>query len=140
MNHLNKIHGHRLRYSKKAKTVLVVDDFIELLKITEINLNSHGYIVITAKNGLDALNLLQAMPELPFALITDWNMPLLNGEQLIRGLVSAQIHVNHVIISSSMLIEEPQIQELKSLRHGLRIQHIQKPYAADRLIQLLEIP
>ncbi|MEM7348717.1 MAG: response regulator transcription factor [Chloroflexota bacterium] len=61
-------------------TILVVDDQPDLLESIELTLVSMGYHVLTANDGLDALNLLKN--EAVALIVADIAMPRLNGYQL----------------------------------------------------------
>ncbi len=66
----------------KSKTVLVVDDDVHIRRVIDITLTRSGYRVITASNGADGLKLVQSLQ--PDAVITDLNMPVLDGEALCK--------------------------------------------------------
>lgn len=62
-----------------SKRVLVVDDEPEILVIVAITLKQEGYLVQTASNGQEALELVAgAMPDL---ILLDMKMPIMNGWQ-----------------------------------------------------------
>jgi len=65
------------------KTVLVIDDDAYILRVIELKLRKHGYGVITASNGEDGLNLIESSK--PDVVITDLNMPRMDGETLCRA-------------------------------------------------------
>jgi len=63
--------------------ILIVDDFVTMRRITRKFLTELGYTEIAeADDGLTALPLLKTQ-EIDF-LITDWNMPGMNGLELLR--------------------------------------------------------
>ncbi len=65
--------------------VLLVDDSPTMRRIIQNSLNKIGYDdLISAENGVDALEKLEAV-EVDM-VITDWNMPEMNGEQLVIKL------------------------------------------------------
>jgi CheY-like chemotaxis protein len=64
------------------KTVLVVDDEIEVLEVIQFALELRGYNVICANSESEALKLLENNSV--DALITDFYMPHGNGLELIR--------------------------------------------------------
>ena len=67
-----------------VKTILVVDDSFLIREVIRTILEAHGFAVIEANNGRDALTKLSSNP---LALvITDYNMPEMNGLELIRVL------------------------------------------------------
>ncbi len=57
--------------------ILVVDDEPDIVELLTFNLQAEGYEVITATNGLEALN--QARAALPDLIVLDLMMPELDG-------------------------------------------------------------
>src|SRR5438094_4387346 len=70
--------------STNNKTILVADDESHILNVVSLKLRNAGYIVVTARDGQEALELAQA--EHPDLLITDYHMPQLSGIELCRRL------------------------------------------------------
>ncbi len=65
--------------------VLFVDDSPTMRRIIQNSLNKIGYDdLIAAENGVDALEKLEGVDV--DLIITDWNMPEMNGEQLVIKL------------------------------------------------------
>ena len=66
------------------KTVLVVDDEVHIVYIVAIKLRNNGYEVISADNGAEALEL--ALREKPDIIVTDYQMPVMTGLELVEKL------------------------------------------------------
>lgn len=66
-----------------ALKILVVDDDRLSLRIMEKNLANKGYAVVTAENGVTAFERLEGDKDISL-VITDWNMPLMDGVELCR--------------------------------------------------------
>lgn len=66
------------------KTVLVVDDEIHIVHVVAIKLRNNGYEVVSADNGADALDL--ALTEKPDIIVTDYQMPIMTGLELVENL------------------------------------------------------
>ena len=64
--------------------ILIVEDDANILRQIEFNLRSHGYPVVTATSGIEALRLL--MLQKPCLLITDIMMPGMDGFELVDTL------------------------------------------------------
>ncbi|MEO6725921.1 MAG: response regulator [Blastocatellia bacterium] len=60
-----------------AHTILLVDDDNEFRTVMALALESFGYVVIEAADGMAALNVLQR--ERPDAILSDLHMPLMDG-------------------------------------------------------------
>ncbi|HLA28404.1 MAG TPA: response regulator [Syntrophales bacterium] len=65
---------------EKRKRVLVVDDEAPVRRVLELKLKNGGYDVLLADNGEDALKIIES--EKPDAVVTDINMPRMNGKEL----------------------------------------------------------
>lgn len=68
-----------------GKTVMVVDDFENTLNVIKFTLEQSGFKVITASSGQDALKLFKQKIK-PNIIITDLNMPNMNGFELIENI------------------------------------------------------
>ena len=64
--------------------ILVVDDEAHILHVVSLKLRNAGYEVITAADGEEALAL--ALEQQPDLLITDFQMPYMNGIELCTRL------------------------------------------------------
>jgi len=67
-----------------ANKVLVADDEIHIIHVVAIKLRNNGYEVIAANNGAEAYDL--ACREMPDIVVTDYQMPLMTGIELITKL------------------------------------------------------
>ncbi|MCK6387908.1 response regulator [Zoogloea sp.] len=67
-----------------AKTIFLVDDSTVMLMSVKQNLELAGFKVETAKDGLEALNRIKGGLK-PDLIITDINMPNMNGLDLIKN-------------------------------------------------------
>jgi DNA-binding NtrC family response regulator len=64
--------------------VLLVEDEVNMARTLAKILERKGYTVLTARNGREALDLLAAEPA--DVIVTDLNMPVMDGMQLLRAL------------------------------------------------------
>jgi two-component system chemotaxis response regulator CheY len=67
------------------QTVLVIDDSPTMRQIVAFTLANAGFHVVEAGNGQEALTKLGACPQ-PALVVTDLNMPGMDGLTLIRAL------------------------------------------------------
>ena len=67
-----------------GKRVLVVDDEIHIVHVVAIKLRNNGYEVISADNGAEAFEL--ACKEKPDIIVTDFQMPVMSGMELVEKL------------------------------------------------------
>ncbi len=112
--------------------VLVVDDSITVRRVTQRLLQREGYRVTLAADGLQALEKLQA--ELPTVVLSDIEMPRMDGFDLVRNIRSdARLSDLPVIMITSRIAE-------KHREHAreLGVDHyLGKPYAEDELLALI---
>ncbi|MET0422388.1 MAG: response regulator, partial [Actinoplanes sp.] len=66
--------------------ILVVDDDQDIASFVEFNLKMQGYEVMRAKDGQDALDLMET--QRPDLAVVDWMMPRMDGVELTRRLRS----------------------------------------------------
>ncbi|GGN44978.1 diguanylate cyclase (GGDEF)-like protein [Actinoplanes campanulatus] len=64
--------------------ILVVDDDQDIASFVEFNLKVHGFEVIRARDGQEALELLEQ--HRPALAVVDWMMPRMDGVELIRHM------------------------------------------------------
>jgi two-component system alkaline phosphatase synthesis response regulator PhoP len=67
-----------------GKRVLVVDDEVHIVHVVAIKLRNNGYEVISADNGEEAYEL--ACKEKPDIIVTDYQMPVMTGLELVEKL------------------------------------------------------
>jgi two-component system chemotaxis sensor kinase CheA len=68
-----------------APKVLVVEDSFTVRELQRSILEAGGYPVVTARDGRDALEVIEADPEIAL-VVTDLDMPRLNGLELTRAI------------------------------------------------------
>lgn len=69
--------------------ILLVDDDPAILRLLSKWLAPHDYEIVTAANGHEAANIISSDP--PQLVITDWNMPEMDGLQLCQWLRAQQL-------------------------------------------------
>jgi chemosensory pili system protein ChpA (sensor histidine kinase/response regulator) len=83
----------------QAPPVLVVDDDEDIRTLVCLVLGSEGYRAVPARDGVDALRILEETDR-PALILLDIMMPRMDGEQLIAALRSAGLaHIPVVIMS-----------------------------------------
>lgn len=66
------------------KTVLVVDDYSDFRKIISIVLKRHGYDIIEAADGYEAVE--KAVEKHPDMILLDLAMPVLDGIEAVKAI------------------------------------------------------
>ncbi len=67
-----------------AKKILVVDDERHIVRLVEVNLTRAGYDVVTAYDGVEALEAVKN--ETPDMIVLDVMMPRMDGFEVLRRL------------------------------------------------------
>ena len=116
--------------AKAQKRILVVDDEENTrLALTRL-LAREGYDVKTASNGSEALNQIRIQPvEL---IITDLNMPVMNGLSFLRELNREQPSSNVIMITAYGEVES----YLEALNLGA-FEYLNKPVKLDELKKVM---
>jgi two-component system chemotaxis response regulator CheY len=93
-----------------SQTILVVDDSPTVVKFVSYSLKSGGYKVVTACDGMDALEKMSNLQEDVALIITDLNMPNLDGYGLIEAVRQNQHHQQTpiIILSSEEGVDDRQ--------------------------------
>ncbi|MGL6111730.1 MAG: hybrid sensor histidine kinase/response regulator, partial [Rubrivivax sp.] len=116
----------------RAPLVLVVDDSLTVRRVTQRLLTREGYRVTLAKDGLDALDKLGE--ELPTVVLSDIEMPRMDGFDLVRNMRSdARLAGLPVIMITSRIA-----QKHRDYAAQLGVNHyLGKPYSEENLLALV---
>lgn len=90
--------------AQTTRTILVVDDAALMRRRMEASLSAYGYVVNTCADGQEAWNWLQTHPN-PALIITDIEMPNMDGFTLINRAREAGITIPIVVVSSRLAEE-----------------------------------
>jgi two-component system chemotaxis response regulator CheY len=108
--------------------ILVVDDCQTTRKLLSLYLKSKGYAVVTAENGLDAIEKLGT--DTINLVLTDLNMPYMDGLELIRTL-KADPNLSAIPIIMVTTEADPE-EKAKAMDAGAAAYMI-KPVTADKV-------
>jgi chemosensory pili system protein ChpA (sensor histidine kinase/response regulator) len=115
-----------------APLVMVVDDSLTVRRVTQRLLVREGYRVVTAKDGLDALERLGE--ERPAVLLSDIEMPRMDGFDLVRN-VRADPRLAGVPV---IMITSRIAQKHREHAAELGVDHyLGKPYSEEELLGLI---
>ncbi|SDS78857.1 response regulator [Microterricola viridarii] len=106
--------------------ILIADDDPQILRALQITLSAHGYDVVVARDGAEAIAL--AAAQRPELLVVDLGMPQLTGIQVIeavRGWSSAPI----LVVSG----RSDSADKVDALDAGAD-DYVTKPFAVDELL------
>ena len=115
--------------SKHKQVVLIADDSSTVRKFVTFSLASQSLEVVTAVDGMDALEKISQIPQVDL-IIVDLIMPNMDGFEFIEHVRGSELHRNvPIIILSSERGEE-------SKRRGIAVganAYIEKPFDAKNI-------
>lgn len=121
-----------MQAASQVPLVMVVDDSITVRRVSQRLLQREGYRVVTAADGLQALEQLQE--ELPCVVLSDIEMPRMDGFDLLRN-IRAQARLQHLPI---IMITSRMAQKHRDLAMELGVNHyLGKPYSDEELMGLV---
>jgi len=110
-----------------VKHILVVDDEEAVGYVFERYLAIKGYRVSVAYSGAQAIETFQR--EVPDLVITDYKMPGMNGDELLRRLRALQPGLPAIMISANPIEVGPTLNEVR---------FFPKPVSLETLVEHLE--
>ena len=117
---------------KRAPMVMVVDDSLTVRRVTQRLLVREGYRVVTAKDGLEALERLAE--ERPMVLLSDIEMPRMDGFDLLRNVRADARLVGLPVV----MITSRTAQKHRDYAEQLGVDHyLGKPYSEVELLGLV---
>ncbi|TWU51937.1 response regulator [Rubripirellula reticaptiva] len=114
---------------------LVVDDSRAIRRIVGTMMRNLGYEVHEAEHGVDALEKLEQI-ETPDVLLIDWNMPVMNGIDLIKA-VRAQDKYSDVAIM--MVTTETEMERMAQAFIAGANEYVMKPFDEATITEKLQI-
>jgi chemosensory pili system protein ChpA (sensor histidine kinase/response regulator) len=119
--------------SDEEATIMVVDDSITIRKVTTRFLERNNYKVVTAKDGVDALQKLQKV--VPDVLLLDIEMPRMDGYEL-----AAQIRKDEKLANIPIIMITSRTGDKhrnRAMELGVNC-YLGKPYNEDQLLERIE--
>ncbi|MBF0569430.1 MAG: response regulator [Candidatus Omnitrophica bacterium] len=108
--------------------ILIVDDEPRLLRVLRLGLPEHGFNVLTAANGQEALKIL--FDKHIDIVVTDMRMPVMDGVELIYEMERLGIRLPIVVTTAHADVDTA----VKTLKHGA-CDYIRKPFSVEELVQ-----
>jgi chemosensory pili system protein ChpA (sensor histidine kinase/response regulator) len=116
----------------RIPTIMVVDDSLTVRKITSRLLEREGFQVVTAKDGVDALEQLVDMK--PDVMLLDIEMPRMDGFDLARNVrADARLRDIPIIMITSRMADKHRNYAMEiGVNH-----YLGKPYQEEQLLELI---
>ena len=115
-----------------SKTIMTVDDSASVRQMVAFTLKNAGYQVIEASDGKDALSKLKGDVHM---VITDLNMPNMDGIALIKGI---RAQAAYKFIPVVMLTTESQAGKKQEGKDAGATGWIVKPFKPEQLLAVVQ--
>jgi two-component system chemotaxis response regulator CheY len=115
---------------------LVVDDSKTIRTIIRRILIGVGYEVLEAGDGAQAMEVLAADKSAIGLVLADWNMPVMNGLELVKEIRQDPELTSLKVI---MVTTETEMSQMASALEAGANEYIMKPFTKDILIEKLEL-
>ncbi len=116
-----------------SKTILTIDDSASIRQMVAMTLKSAGLNVLEAGNGLEGYN--QATTETVHAVITDLNMPVMNGLEFLKKFRQHPMGKGIPVI---LLTTESDEELKRQARESGATGWIVKPFKQDQLLAVVK--
>jgi two-component system chemotaxis response regulator CheY len=115
---------------------LVVDDSKTIRMIIRRVLIELGFEVCEAGNGIEAMKVLEKEKTAVSLVLADWNMPEMNGLELVKSL---RQNPEYASIKVIMVTTETEIGQMTSALEAGANEYVMKPFTKDILVEKLEL-
>ncbi len=115
---------------------LVVDDSRAVRMILARTLRELGYEVREAANGREALAVIEAENPAPSLVLADWNMPELDGLELLHQVRQRPELGSPVIV---MVTTETEVERMREALDAGADEYVMKPFTRDILVEKLRL-
>ena len=112
-----------------TETILIVEDEDLLLDMVQLLLETHGYTVLTAKDGLEAVKVYSQHAHEIALVISDMGLPVLSGESEFKKIKEINPSVKMILASGYF---EPDIKT--TLESAGVLGFLQKPYVIEEVL------
>jgi two-component system chemotaxis response regulator CheY len=136
MNHRLPGHSSTNEGGLMMSKALVVDDSKTIRMIMRRILIELGYEVCEAANGIEALKVVEADKTALALVLADWNMPEMNGLDLLKRL---RLDPDLATLKVIMVTTETEIEHMTSALNAGANEYVMKPFTSDILKEKLEL-
>ena len=114
----------------------VADDSWAVRMILTKTLKELGYEVCEAANGRQALEVMEAEKDAVTLVLADWNMPEVNGLELLQRLRQDPALSSLVVI---MVTTETELDQMATALEAGANEYVMKPFTKDILVEKLQL-
>ncbi|MGI9519609.1 MAG: hybrid sensor histidine kinase/response regulator [Pirellulaceae bacterium] len=129
--HLDELPAAPVRVS----TAMVIDDSISVRRVTTKLLQRAGWDVVSAKDGVDALEKLDELESAPDVFLCDMEMPRMNGIELIKRIrKQPEFAVTPIVMVTSRASEKHRHMAVEAGATD----YVVKPFNDEYLLELID--
>ncbi len=118
-----------------SKTILAVDDSRTVRASLEYTITNNGYEIELAENGQEGLDLLEKMNSKPAMIISDINMPVMDGITFIKQVKQ---NMKYKFIPILVLTTESQESKKMEGKKAGAAGWLVKPFKPEQLLGVLK--
>ena len=115
---------------------LIVDDSRAVRMILAKSLKELGFDVREAANGREALAVIEAERSAVTLVLADWNMPEMNGMELLKRLRQDPQLSSLAIV---MVTTETELDQMAAALEAGANEYVMKPFTKDILVEKLQL-
>jgi len=113
---------------------MLVDDSVSVRRVMENLVKSRGWLATVAKDGVDALEILQSLDHTPDIFLLDVEMPRMDGFELLASLRGAELTEKTPVVMVTSRAGQKHRKKAASLG---ATDYLVKPYQDEQLIALV---
>jgi DNA-binding response OmpR family regulator len=118
-----------MAFRAKRRVILLADDEVLIRNLVRISLDAAGFHVLAASDGLEALALSRTYPEHIDVLLTDVDMPNLDGLSLAERVKLERPDIR-VLVMSGRLSSPVHV-------HDAEVKLLPKPFSPQALVRII---
>jgi CheY-like chemotaxis protein len=115
-----------------VKKILIVDDEPHIVRVLKMKLENAGYEVLTAVHGIDGLE--KFVKERPSVVISDINMPHVDGQELIKMIETHKNKDPYFVIVMTSSVDEGIHRWAQEMPN---IHFVEKPFSPARMLNII---
>ena len=117
-----------------GELILIMDDEATVRQLARTTLQSYGYRVVTAVSGLDGITTFGELKDEIKLLVSDTDMPLLDGITAVRAIQKLKPEIP-IIMTSGNRRDKNQLESIDTTHLAI----LEKPYAVEQLLNAVAL-
>lgn len=129
---------HKEINTMSQKIVLLVDDSADMRTVIGDKLRGESFEVIEAANGREAMDILKKQKQCAYILISDFEMPVMNGAKLFDELEKNNFEFSHYILMTGLDREHTLITNFMSKERKNPVYLFEKPFHLGSFVKFIK--